>query len=357
MSVVLQMHFKFHLFHLSDFTSMFQLFHHFVALKDVNVKSQIDLPCAKNQPTVHNPHNRRAPGGVPYVAWRSRGLQGAAAQIWHTVTNIKLETFCEPKTTLCFTMFHSNQKYKKYLNMQKNSWQTPLKEKSPRLHVTLQWEIVRNLGKRSQVAVVCAAIDISCTLILWNFWGSWWWLLCFDGWYSGNFKRNVSGVNTCLQAQVQSVSSYQDAVSVLQVLFPHPEENNIIESHTFVYVYVVQEQDTGKEVFKIIWKVGLLYHAGSLALGSALVTFLFAGDPGVQFGGILWKCTFFCSLKSHTNRNTLKHMKHVAMWLWSFGFCAKLLKPAKGQTWQQSAAVEGRLHHLKVWYTAESWYS
>ena len=357
MSVVLQMHFKFHLFHLSDFTSMFQLFHHFVALKDVNVKSQIDLPCAKNQPTVHNPHNRRAPGGVPYVAWRSRGLQGAAAQIWHTVTNIKLETFCEPKTTLCFTMFHSNQKYKKYLNMQKNSWQTPLKEKSPRLHVTLQWEIVRNLGKRSQVAVVCAAIDIWCTLILWNFWGSWWWLLCFDGWYSGNFKRNVSGVNTCLQAQVQSVSSYQDAVSVLQVLFPHPEENNIIESHTFVYVYVVQEQDTGKEVFKIIWKVGLLYHAGSLALGSALVTFLFAGDPGVQFGGILWKCTFFCSLKSHTNRNTLKHMKHVAMWLWSFGFCAKLLKPAKGQTWQQSAAVEGRLHHLKVWYTAESWYS
>ena len=51
---------------------------------------------------------------------------------------------------------------------------------------------------------------------------------------------------------MQSVSSYQDAVSVLQVLFPHPEENNIIESHTFVYVYVVQEQDTGKEVFKII---------------------------------------------------------------------------------------------------------
>lgn len=112
-----------------------------------------------------------------------------------------------------------------------------------------------------------------------------------------------------------------------------------------------------KEVFKIIWKVGLLYHAGSLALGSALVTFLFAGDPRVQFGGILWKCTFFCSLKSHSNRNTLKHMKHVAMWLWSFGFGAKLLKPAKGQTWQQSAAVEGRLHHLKVWYTAESWYS
>jgi len=60
-----------------------------------------------------------------------------------------------------------------------------------------------------------------------------------------------------------------------------------------VYVYAVQEQDTGKEVFKIIWKVGLLYHAGSLALGSALVTFLFAGDPGVQFGGILWKYTFF----------------------------------------------------------------
>lgn len=190
-------------------------------------------------------------------------------------------------------MLHSNQKYKKYLNMQKNSWQTPLKEKSPRLHVTLQWKIVRNLGTRSQVAVVWAAIDIWCTLILWNFWGSWWWLLCFDGWYSGNFKRNVSGVNTCLQAQVQSVSSYQDAVSVLQVLFPHPEENNIIESHTFVYVYAVQEQDTGKEVFKIIWKVGLLYHAGSLALGSALVTFLFAGDPGVQFGGILWKYTFF----------------------------------------------------------------
>ena len=163
----------------------------------------------RNQPTVHNAHNRRAPGGVPYVAWRSRGLQGAAAQIWHTITNIKLETFCEPKTTLCFTMFHSNQKYKKISEHAKEQAdRRPWKRSPLGFHVTLQWEIVRNLGKRSQVAVVCAAIDIWCTLILWNFWGSWWWLLCFDGWYSGNFKRNVSGVNMCLQAQVQSVSSY-----------------------------------------------------------------------------------------------------------------------------------------------------
>ena len=49
---------------------------------------------------------------------------------------------------------------------------------------------------------------------------------------------------------------YQDAVSVLQVLFPHLEEKTIIESHTFVYVHVVQEQDTGKRCSKSFERSG-----------------------------------------------------------------------------------------------------
>ena len=46
-------------------------------------------------------------------------------------------------------------------------------------------------------------------------------------------------MTTCLQAKVESVSSYQDAVNVVQAFFPHLEENIIIESHMFVIVYVV----------------------------------------------------------------------------------------------------------------------